>query len=148
MPLLFRLQCLRRKQLQASNSTVLELRWLQMRFIRVRSFSSVQSLSRVRLSATPWIAARQASLSITNSRSKDDIGSRKKRWLKKRPRSHIQEWELVHYESNSCLKKVRNGISREKWNWWIIWYFENLENNIGFWQNWWIWKTLINYIEY
>ena len=30
-------------------------------------FSSVQVLSRVRLSATPWIAARQASLSITNS---------------------------------------------------------------------------------
>ena len=32
-------------------------------------FSSVQSLSRVQLFATPWIAARQASLSITNSRS-------------------------------------------------------------------------------
>ena len=32
-------------------------------------FSSIQSLSRVRLFATPWIAARQASLSITNSRS-------------------------------------------------------------------------------
>ena len=31
--------------------------------------SSVQSLSRVRLFATPWIIARQASLSITNSRS-------------------------------------------------------------------------------
>ena len=31
--------------------------------------SSVQSLSRVRLFATPWPAARQASLSITNSRS-------------------------------------------------------------------------------
>ena len=30
-------------------------------------FNSVQSLSRVRLFATPWIAARQASLSITNS---------------------------------------------------------------------------------
>ena len=30
-------------------------------------FSSVQSLNRVRLFATPWIAARQASLSITNS---------------------------------------------------------------------------------
>ena len=29
--------------------------------------SSLQSLSRVRLFATPWIAARQASLSITNS---------------------------------------------------------------------------------
>ena len=32
-------------------------------------FSSVQSLSRVWLSATPWITAHQASLSITNSRS-------------------------------------------------------------------------------
>ena len=32
-------------------------------------FSSVQSLSRIRLFATPWTAARQASLSITNSRS-------------------------------------------------------------------------------
>ena len=34
-----------------------------------QAFSSVQSLSRVWLFATPWIAARQASLSITNSRS-------------------------------------------------------------------------------
>ena len=33
------------------------------------SFSSVQSFSCVQLFATPWIAARQASLSITNSRS-------------------------------------------------------------------------------
>ena len=32
-------------------------------------FSSVQSLSRVRLFATPWTAARQASLSITNAQS-------------------------------------------------------------------------------
>ena len=32
-------------------------------------FSSVQSLSRVQLFATPWTAARQSSLSITNSRS-------------------------------------------------------------------------------
>ena len=32
-------------------------------------FSSVQSLSRVQRFATPWITARQASLSITNSRS-------------------------------------------------------------------------------
>ena len=35
----------------------------------VRSISSVQSLGRVRLFVTPCIAARQASLSITNSRS-------------------------------------------------------------------------------
>ena len=34
---------------------------------RVQTFSSVQSLSRVRLFATPWTAAPQASLSITKS---------------------------------------------------------------------------------
>ena len=37
--------------------------------IIIVQFSSVQSLSRVRLFLTPWIAAHQASLSITNSRS-------------------------------------------------------------------------------
>ena len=40
----------------------------QANVLRIR-FSSVQLLSHVRLFATPWIAARQASLSITNSRS-------------------------------------------------------------------------------
>ena len=38
-------------------------------FLLCGTFSSVQSLSRVWLFATPWTAARQASLSITNSRS-------------------------------------------------------------------------------
>ena len=39
-----------------------------MFYMRINlQFSSVQSLSRVRLFATLWIAARQASLSITNS---------------------------------------------------------------------------------
>ena len=38
-------------------------------FIFYFQFSSVQSLSHVRLSATPWTAACQASLSITNSRN-------------------------------------------------------------------------------
>ena len=37
--------------------------------------SSVQSLSRVRLFATPWMAALQASLSITNSRSSPRLTS-------------------------------------------------------------------------
>ena len=36
-------------------------------FPAIYLFSSVQSLSRVRLFATPWTAARQASLSITDS---------------------------------------------------------------------------------
>ena len=43
----------------------LNLRWREVSV----QFSSVQSLSRVRLFASPWISARQASLSITSSRS-------------------------------------------------------------------------------
>ena len=39
-----------------------------MKLIRL-NFSSVQSLSCVQLFATPWTAARQASMSITNSQS-------------------------------------------------------------------------------
>ena len=38
-------------------------------FVYFKTSFSVQSHSHVRLFATPWIAARQASLSITNSRS-------------------------------------------------------------------------------
>ena len=38
-------------------------------FVFSLQFSSVQSLSRVRLFATPWTAARQASLSITNAQN-------------------------------------------------------------------------------
>ena len=38
-------------------------------FLRNIPFSSVQLLSYVRLFAIPWSAARQASLSVTNSRS-------------------------------------------------------------------------------
>ena len=40
---------------------------LQPKMEKLYQFSSVQSLFRVRLFATPWIAAFQASLSITNS---------------------------------------------------------------------------------
>ena len=43
---------------------------LSLKGFRTSRFSSVQSLSRVRLLVSPtWTAARQASLSITNSRS-------------------------------------------------------------------------------
>ena len=43
--------------------------WITLAFLDKAHFSSVQSLSHVQFFATPWIAARQASLSITNSRS-------------------------------------------------------------------------------
>ena len=56
---------------QLSNWT--ELNWTELLYniicYRYIIFSSVQLLSRVRLFATPWIAAHQASLFITNSRS-------------------------------------------------------------------------------
>ena len=47
----------------------LQVRILEWVAISSSNGSSVQSLSRVQLFATPWIAAHQASLSITNSRS-------------------------------------------------------------------------------
>ena len=48
----------------------------------VIQFSSVQLLSRVLLFATPWIVARQASLSITNSQSSPRLTSLEKWKLK------------------------------------------------------------------
>ena len=47
----------------------------QHRTDKKNCFSSVHLLSRVRLYATPWIAARQASLSITNSQSSPRLTS-------------------------------------------------------------------------
>ena len=47
-------------------SLLLKIKYIH---IYIYQFSSVQLLSRVQLFATPWTAAHQASLSITNSRS-------------------------------------------------------------------------------
>ena len=52
------------------------------------TFSSVQSFSHVRLFVTPWIAARQASLSITNSRSSPKLMSIESMM----PSSHLILW--------------------------------------------------------
>ena len=41
--------------------------YMTPKYLKIRAFSSVQLLNHVRLFATPWKAARQASLSITNS---------------------------------------------------------------------------------
>ena len=53
--------------------------------LRKVQFSSVQPLSRVRLFATSWIAARQASLSITNTQSSLTLASIKSAM----PSSHL-----------------------------------------------------------
>ena len=47
----------------------LEIEYITINILHENQVSSVQSLSRVRLFASPWTAAHQASLSITNSRS-------------------------------------------------------------------------------
>ena len=57
------------KRLFSSSSLSAIMVLLSSAYLRLYQFSSVQSLSRVRLFATPWIAAHQASLSITNSRT-------------------------------------------------------------------------------
>ena len=53
------------------NNLVITVCVLKSNYLSLQCFqsSSVQSLSRVWLFATPWIAARQASLSITNCQS-------------------------------------------------------------------------------
>ena len=59
---------------QGSNRSLPPCKWILYHLSHRKAiydfqFSSFQSLSRVWLFVTPWIAARQASLSITNSRS-------------------------------------------------------------------------------
>ena len=55
--------------LTASWEICMQVKKQQLELDKEQQFSSVQLLSRVRLFATSWIAARQASLSITISRS-------------------------------------------------------------------------------
>ena len=57
------------EQILSSLSLPLSLPSQKLWMICSFQFSSVQSLSRVRLFKTPWITAHQVSLSITNSRS-------------------------------------------------------------------------------
>ena len=60
----------RREEISLNWYTSLISLLLYFNYTRVCSkFSSVHSLSHVQLFATPWITARQASLSITNARS-------------------------------------------------------------------------------
>ena len=51
-----------------------KVRWISSVLFHLQ-FSSVQLLSRVQLFPTPWIAARQASLPITNSQSSSRLTS-------------------------------------------------------------------------
>ena len=78
-----------------------------------RTFSSVQSLSHVRLFATPWIAARQASLSITNSRSSPKLISRTFKSCKTEALSFPQLLATILFSLSKSLTTLRY---LDKWN--------------------------------
>ena len=84
------------------------------------AFSSVQSMSCVRLLVTPWIAARQASLSITNSQSSIKLTSIESVM----PSSHLilcrpllllppipPSIRVFSNESTLCMRWPSNGVS-------------------------------------
>ena len=88
-------------------------------------FSSDQSLTRVRLFATPCIAARQGSLSITNSQSSLRLTSIESWTEKKAEHRRIDALELwcwrrllrvpwtARRSNQSILKEISPGISLE-----------------------------------
>ena len=116
-------------------------------------FSSVQSLSRVRLFATPWIAARQASLSITVSRSslKITMDSDYNHKIKKlctswkessdKPRQHIKKQRYHFADKGLCSQSYgfssghiwmwdvghKEGWGMKNWCFWIV-VLETLES--------------------
>ena len=84
--------------------------------LRSESFSSVQSLSHVRLFANPWTAACQASLSITNSRSLPKLMSIESEILSNHFIFHhpllllpsiFPNIRVFSYESASCIRRPK-----------------------------------------
>ena len=83
-------------------------------------FSSVQSLSHVRLFATPWIAAHQASLSVTNSQSSPKPMSIELVM----PCNHlILCHPLLLLPSIFCSIRVFSNESALRIRWWKYWSF-------------------------
>ena len=73
-------------------------KWCFKMKLHIAQFSSVQSLSRVQLFATPWIAAPQASLSIANSQSSLKLTSIESVM----PSSHL----ILCCPFSSCLQSI------------------------------------------
>ena len=101
-------------------------------------FNSVQSLSRVWLFATPWIAAHQASLSITNSRSSLRLTSIESVMPSRHlilcrplllPVSQLFVWDGQSPGVSalaSFLPKKSQGWSPSEWTGWISLQFKGL----------------------
>ena len=79
---------------------------------------SDQSLSRVRLFATPWIAARQASLSNTNSGSSLRLTSSNmdgpKYYLSKKSQTKTNIWHNFYVEQNYTQQNYTNEITNKE----------------------------------
>ena len=90
--------------------------WIKMWYTYKMEYS-VQSLSRVWLFATPWIAARQACLSITNSQSSFRLLSHKKNKIMPFAATWM-DLEII----------ILNEIIQTKTN--IIWYHLYVEAKI------------------
>ena len=104
-------------------TTVLNILKCQGKPSTTYQFSSVQLLTHVQLFATPWIAARQASLSITNWRSSLRLTSIEEMWvwslggedpLEREIATHssILAWEIPWTEEPGGLQSPR---VRHKW---------------------------------
>jgi len=83
-------------------------------------FSSIQSLSRVRLFATPLIAACQASLSITNSRSSLRLTSIESVMPSSLASNHqlgfsstpsLRQWSNFQWENKNLLRRTLSSYS-------------------------------------
>ena len=82
-------------------------------------FSSVQSLSSVWLFATPWIAARQSSLSLTNTRSSLRLTSIQSVMTS----SHLILWHPLLFLPQSLLASVFSNESTLRMRWPKYWSF-------------------------
>ena len=117
--------------------------------MHIRQFSSVQSLSGVWLFATPWIAARQASLSITISQSSLRLTSIESVMPSSHliiccplllllpilpspesfPMSQLFSWGAQRFGVSalaSCLPKKSQDWSPSEWTGWISLQFKGL----------------------
>ena len=82
-------------------------------------FSPVQSLSRVRLFVTPWTAAGEASLSITNSRSSPKLMSIESVM----PSNDLILCHPLLLPSVFCSIRVFSNESALRIKWWKYWSF-------------------------
>ena len=85
-----------------------------IKVIWLKIFSSIQSLSRVQLFATPWTTAHQASLSITNSRSLLKLMSIGEKAAS--PHSSTLAWKIPWMEEPGGLQSKRSHKVGRDWS--------------------------------